>query len=209
MEEPELTKQFKSWYGTNLGHVFEEGALASYGILKNHRMFNGRIPDGVENGKLEQIVQYTDYPASTFIEAKFMKQISLDDPRIRHQITDMIDFLATNDRHKTVKRFVADDLTRMPAKASEEGLAVLVFLTPENTVISDDLLVYAKKKKVKIYQMGMICKQDDGEWVTLTAPKALTNRSFHFYGHIGGPFPIKMNWNKRLIDPDTGRKIDY
>ena len=209
LEGRELTKQFDRWYKTNLGHVFEDAALASYGILKNHRMFNGRIPDGVEDGRLEQIVQYTEYPASTFIESKCMKILSIDDPKIRHQLIDMINFLSTNSMHKTVKRFVANDLTRIPGKASEEGLAVLVFLTPYNTEVSGDLLKYAIQNRVKIFQIKMLCNPADEEMITLSNPKPLTGISLHFHGHMAGPFSIRMNWNRRLIDPDTGEEINY
>lgn len=207
LEEPELSFQFERWYPINLGHVFEEAALNSYGILKNYQMYNGRIPDGVEDGKLEQIIQSTYYPTSTFIEAKFKPIISLYDPQIRHQLIDMIDFLSANDAQKTTKRFVSNDLTRVPGKASEEGLAVLLFLTPENTIVSEEVLDYAKQKKVKIFQMKMFCNPMDEEEVILSKPKALTGISLHFHGHAIGTFSVRMNWKRNLIDPDTGKEI--
>ncbi|MEM7374508.1 MAG: hypothetical protein AAF587_38300 [Bacteroidota bacterium] len=203
----QLKIEFRRWYPMNLGHVFEEASLASYGILKNNRLFNGRIPDGVEDGKLEQIVQFTDYPASTFIEAKYKSIISLYDPQIRHQIIDMIDFLSANNLYRTVRRFVSNDLTRVPGKASEEDLAVLLFLTPANTEVSKELLQYAKRKRVKIYQMKMYYNPVNSEMVVLAKPQALSGISLHFHGHAVGPFPVLMNWQKHLIDPDTGKEI--
>ncbi|MEM7660329.1 MAG: hypothetical protein AAF399_29760, partial [Bacteroidota bacterium] len=70
LKGPILKSEFNRWYLTNLGHVFEDAALRSYRVGKNQQMYNGRIPDGVEDGMLEQLSQYTHFHASTFIEVK-------------------------------------------------------------------------------------------------------------------------------------------
>lgn len=116
--DSKLKAEFNRWFILNLGHVFEDAALSSYGVFKNRMMYNGRIPDAVEDGVLEQFTQYTRYPASTFIEAKFMRNITLSDPRISGQLMDMIDFLSMQELHSTYYRNIGSYINREPGKAS-------------------------------------------------------------------------------------------
>lgn len=204
LEEPALSTEFKRWYPTNLGHVFEKAALASYGIPKNQIWFNGRIPDGVQDGMLDQISQFTHYPSSTFIEVKYMSDISWLNPRIKSQIQDMIDFLSSQERHQTYSRYISASFTPDPGKASEEDMAILVFITPFNCRIHQDIIQFANKKHVLLYQMKMLTNYGNRMQIKLSKPDALTRPSRHFFGHRFALKPAIMPWDSQLIDPDTG-----
>ena len=210
LDGEELKEVFKYWFSTNLGHVFEAAALKSYGVVKNHYTFNRRIPDGIEDGVLDQVTQFTRYYASTFIEAKYKPIISLRDTTIAAQIMDMIDYLGNKVVQRTFSRHMASAITPSPGKASEEELAVFVFITPSNTIITNDVITYAKRRKVKIYQMKMLYNLFNREQVKLTQPKPLTASSRHKFGHSQNPEIVIMPWNNPLIDPETGKIIsDY
>lgn len=204
----ELQVEFGRWNAINLGHVFEEAALKAYGIAKNHQMFNGRIPDGVENGILDQVAQYTQYQNSTFVEIKYMNQISLSDNRISNQLIDMIDYLSHQENHVTVSRSILSSLAPNPSKASEEGLAVLLLITPSNCIIDVDVIDYAEAQQVKIYQMTPSYNLFNPFEIQLNEPQAVTSASRHFFGRTFLSKKIIVNWNKPIIDPDSGNPIN-
>ena len=207
LDGPELISEFNYWYSTNLGHIFEEAALKSYGVSKNRYSFNRRIPDGIEDGILDQLFQYTRYYASTFIEAKYKRLVSLNDITIADQIKDMIDYLGGQVVQKTFSRFFLSEIIPDPEKASDEDLAVLVFITPSNTIIEENVITYAEDRNVKIYQMKMFYNFFNKEQVKLTLPEPLTVPSRHKYGHSLNPQVVLMPWDNPLIDPETGKII--
>lgn len=203
----ELTKVFDIWFVTNLGHVFEEAALKAYGVPKNNSRFNNRIPDGVEDGYLDQGAQHTIYPNSTFIEVKYMREISFRNRRIEGQIKDMINYLAYQTYRTTTPRTSLADYFPKPGKASDEELAILLFITPSNCKIEDDIIQYANERNVKIYQQIMWYNYFNPVEVQLEKPKALTEPSRHLFGHYFLPQKTEVNWARPIIDPDTGNPI--
>ena len=208
LEGSAFDSAFAAWFSTNLGHIFEEAALKSYGVIKNRSKFNRRIPDGIEDGVLDQLTQYTRYYASTFIESKFKRIISLTDTTIAAQIMDMIDYLGGQIAQKTFARNIAATITPDPGRASDVELAILVFITPSNTVFTNDVINYAKMRKVKIYQMKMFYNLFNREQVKLSRPEPLTALSRHKYGHSLDPGVVFMPWSNLLIDPETGKLIE-
>lgn len=202
-----LISTFDYWNKINLGHIFEETALEAYGVTKNEKMFGYRIPDGVEDGILDQVAQYTVYSNSTFIEVKFMRELSFNDNRIKGQIMDMIDFLSYQVNHKTTPRTSAATFFPLPGKASEEELAILVFITPSNCKVGQEIIDYAVFRHVKIYQQVMLYNYFNSIQVKLSQPEALTKPSRHLFGHIFLPQKTKVSWDKIIIDPDNGKPI--
>lgn len=207
LRDQELKEEFKRWNGINLGHIFEEVALIAYGVPKNEIHFNGRIPDGVEDGFLEQMAQYTHYPNSTFIEVKYMKEISFSNDRICEQIKDMINYLSIQETHYTTHRLDISPILATPRKASEEEFAILVFITPSNTSISNEIISYANDRQVKIYQQTMLYNLFNSVEVKLSKPEALTEPSRHVNIHTFFPKKAIVNWKRQIIDPDTGKPI--
>ena len=210
----EFLKEFNRWFSTNMGHVFEEAVLKSYGVRKNEtRSFNGRIPDGVEESSINfPPIKRVVYPNSTFIEAKFKRIVLKYDENYKTQLQDMINYLATKVRkHERVAKRSLAWYPRNTGSATDEGLAVLLLLTPENTIIDKDLIKFAEDRKVKIYQMKLYKNPENDEFVRLGFPIPKTSPSEFLnskYKSFGIPRQVKMNWDLPLIDPDTGEKVE-
>ncbi|MEM7373910.1 MAG: hypothetical protein AAF587_35135 [Bacteroidota bacterium] len=86
-------------------------------------------------------------------------------------------------------------------------MAILVFLTPANTVVYQDVIEYAESKKVKVYQMFMYHSYIDQTQLKLEKPIPLTKPSRHRFGHIFTPIEVSCPWDRPIIDPDTGFPI--
>ncbi len=147
-------------YLPRLGRIFEDGVLRSaektsmkkpiypYPVTSPNTHF---IPDAIENhthsivdgwGKTEATKTTYDFKDAIITDAKFTTESKL---RLTDQITGFIDYLSD-------QRGVSVNGVATGEKNSDYGMATLIFATPSNVAIGQDVIDYAKQKNVNIYQ---------------------------------------------------------
>ena len=143
-----------------LGRIFEDAVLRSaekvgmkksiypYPVTSPNTHF---IPDAIEDhrhnivdgwGKTVATKTTYDFKDAIITDAKFTTESKL---RLTDQITGFIDYLSD-------QRGVSINDVATGEKNSDYGMATLIFATPSNVAIGRDVIDYAKKKNVNIYQ---------------------------------------------------------
>ena len=140
---------------TRLGRIYGNTVLRSIREQKNTSNLKGTVPDAVQPASLANIemdrstgpkVDAYAFPNANLIEVKLKAEVSLSDQNNSGQLPKMIDYLSN------LKGGFVNGEYNANIKPSDMGVAALTIITPANGVIAKDVLDYATKNRVVIFQ---------------------------------------------------------
>lgn len=190
-----------------LGRIFEDAVLRSaekVGMKKSIYPYPATapktyfIPDAIENhrhtivdgwGKTEATKTTYDFKDAIITDAKFTTESNIG---LTDQITGFIDYLSD-------QKGVSVNGVATGEKNSDYGMATLIFATPANVSIGKDVIEYAKKKNVNIYQRVAIQVTSVGQ--TLSGDQSETRAIEHNEMKISEAFSV-------YVAPSKNNKLD-
>ena len=201
-----------------IGRIFEDAVIRSMGVSKNTKIYKpyitstrGVIPDNVMSGSYKEYQMPTDpaygsssiikrkitFPNATFQEVKMKSEVTLSDPNNPGQITAMLQTLSK------MKGGYDNGKWNPALKASDYGAATLVFITPANAVIGNDILELAKELKVNIYQRKVEVDTEDKERIRVgPGAQVLQNSGAGVPGALPPVVPL-------IAAPGASKKLDF
>ena len=201
-----------STYYPRMGRIFEDSVIRSLGTTKNTTKFKPNktsaatvIPDVAARGGKTYIdttnggknTVRVSFQNASFTDAKFTNFVSFTPSYNPDQIKGFIDVLS-NMTGGTVNGKWNPNI-----KASDYGVATLVFITPEGAVIDPKIIEYAQKKNVNLYQRTMEQDKDNPSNVRVAPNIIPLNLAIDKMGEETIPPLLKapgqsvpVNWNK-------------
>ena len=144
-----------------VGDVFEDTIRRALEMPENRHMYfilgHGAVPDMIGNTSYTirddrgfPMLKYT-FDESVFIDVKFKSAFQLYDKWRPFQIPTYINWLRYAEGG-TIEKALVDKVPAPYIRASEYGLASVVFITPANTLIAPDIGTFGDRNHVAVYQ---------------------------------------------------------
>jgi hypothetical protein len=200
-------------YRTKLGRVFEDAVIRSLGESKNTTKFRPSktstktvIPDLVGPGSKHYFSPngagkddvVVSFPNASFTDAKFTQSVTFAPSYNPDQIKGFIDVLSN------AKGGYINGKWNPAIKASDYGVASLIFITPKGATVDPEIITYAASKNVNVYQRTVQQDIDNPSNIRVAPNMMPLSISMDVHGEEnippilkGSGQSVEVNWSKK------------